>query len=103
MGLLITPNTAKIKVHGTPIELNEVYVRVEYFAHADGLTMDITIQTYFDYSQYQANEVILTDLPFNSFSVAIDPTEIQSIDTAFSYSILKFEEWGYSATIEPNV
>ena len=103
MGLFVTPNTAHIKIHGTQIELNEVYVRIEYFAHADGITMDIKTQTYFDYSQYQANEVILTDLPFNSFSVAIDHTELQSIDTALSYSVAKFQEWGYSATIEPNV
>jgi hypothetical protein len=99
MGLLVKPDTRKINVHGTPIELNEVYVRVEYFAHADGLTMDVKLQTYFDYSQYEVNEVILTDIPLNEFSVAIEPTEIQSIDTAFTYSIQKFIELGYLAEV----
>lgn len=100
MGLIVTPNTAQIKVHGTPIELTSVYVRIEYVAHADGLTMDVNFNTYYDRSQFDINEIILTDMIHNSFSVVIDATETQSIDTALAYSILKFEEWGYSATLE---
>jgi hypothetical protein len=100
MGLIVTPNTAQIKVHGTPIELTEVYVRIEYVAHADGLTMDISFKTYYDRAQFDIGEDIYTDMLFNSFSVAIETTETQSIDTALAYSILKFEEWGYSATLE---
>ena len=100
MGLIITPNTAQIKVHGTPIQLTEVYVRIEYVAHADGLTIDVSFQTYYDRSQFDIGQVILTDMIHNSFSVVIDTTETQSIDTAFAYAITKFEEWGYSATLE---
>jgi len=100
MGLIVMPNTAQIKVHGTPIELNEVYVRIEYVAHADGLTIDVSFNTYYNRSQYDIGEVILTDMIHNSFSIVIDTTETQSIDTALTYAISKFEEWGYSATLE---
>jgi hypothetical protein len=100
MGLTVMPNTAQIKVHGTPIKLTSVYVRIEYVAHADGLTIDVNFNTYYDRNQYEINEVILTDMIHNSFSVVIDTTETQSIDTALAYAITKFTEWGYSATLE---
>jgi hypothetical protein len=100
MGLIVSPNTKTIKVHGTPIELTNVYVRIAYLAHDDGKTMSITFQTYYDRSQFDINELITTDIGQNGFSVEILPTEIQSIDTAFAYAITKFTEWGYNATLE---
>lgn len=100
MGLIVTPNTKTIKLHGTPIELTSVYVRIAYFAHDNGTTMGVSFQTYYDRTQYEANELLITDIGQNSFTAEIDTTESQSIDTAFAYAITKFQEWGYSATIE---
>lgn len=103
MGLIITPNEKTIKVHGTPIELSSVYVRIGFTAQPDGLTMDIIFDTYYDREAFDNDDDLLTDIHQNHFSIAIDPTEIQSIDTALSYSVTKFIEWGYLATIEQNI
>jgi len=100
MGIIVTPNIKTIKAQGTPIELQSIYVRIEYVAHADGLLMDVTFKTYYNRLQYEANELLATDIVQNSFTSQIDTTETQSIDTALTYSIAKFEEWGYSATLE---
>lgn len=100
MGLLISPNTSKIKIHGTPLELNSVYVRFEYTAKADGKTITASFQTYYDRPSFDRNELIITDIPYNGFSFELQPTETQSIDMVLSYGIVKFEEWGYSAQLE---
>ena len=103
MGLILTPNEKTIKVHGTPIELSSVYVRIGFTAQPDGLTMNIIFDTYYDRAAFDNDDDLLTDIHKSSFSVAIDPSETQSIDTALNYSVIKFEEWGYVATIEPNI
>ncbi len=100
MGLIVTPNTNTIKVHGTPIELSSLYIRIEYTAHSDGRTMSVTFNTYYDRFHFDNGELILTDINHNSYTAEILPTEIQSIDTALNYGIIKFQEWGYSAVIE---
>lgn len=99
MGLQVTPNTEKIRAHGTPIELQSIYVRIEYVAHADGVTMSVTFNTYYDRAHFDANEILVTDIPYNSYTAEILSTEVQSIDTALAYGVTKFNEWGYSATI----
>ena len=103
MGLIITPNEKTIKVHGTPIELDSVYVRIGFTASPDGKTIDVVFDTYYERTAFDNDDDLLTNIHKSTFSVAIESTETQSIDTALTYSVIKFEEWGYGATIEPSI
>lgn len=88
-----------IHIHGTDIELTSVYARIEFTAQADGKTVNVTFKTYKDRSYFDINQELYTDINTKSFNFAILETEEQSLAVALQYSILKFEDLGYSAVI----
>ncbi len=88
-----------IHIHGTDIELASVYARIEFVAHADGTTIDVTFNTYLDHAHYLSGDCVHTDIHVNGFDFGILETEEQSLAVALQYSILKFEDLGYSAVI----
>lgn len=88
-----------IFIKGTEIELTNVYVRIEFNASLNGQTLTVTPKVFLNYFEYtQANE-LTTNVNTNPFEVNILETEIQSIDTALSYSVEKFIDYGFSAEI----
>lgn len=99
MGILITPNTELIKVHGTDIELTSVYARIEFVAHSDGSTISVTYKTYLDHAHFLTGDCVHTSIHESQFDFAILLTETQSIDTALTYTAQRFTEMGYTATI----
>ena len=99
MGILLQPNTETIKVHGTDIELDSVYARIEFVAHSDGSTISVTFKTYKDQSFFLTGEELFTTLNAKTFDFAILETETQSIEIALSYMAERFTEMGYIATI----
>lgn len=101
MGILLQPNTETIKVHGTDIELDSIYARIEFVAHSDGSTISVTFKTYKDQSFFFIGEELFTTLHAKTFDFAILETETQSIETALSYMAERFTEMGYSTTIIP--
>ncbi len=88
-----------IYIHGTDIELTSVYARIEFVAHADGTTIDVTFKTYLDHAHYVSGDCVHTDIHVTGFDFAILETEEQSLAVALQYSILKFEDLGYSTVI----
>lgn len=106
--IVINPETGEeitvlgksIHIHGTDIELTSVYVRIEFVAHADGTTISVTFNTYLDHAHYVTDDCVNTDINFKGFDFTILETEEQSLAVALQYSILKFEDLGYTAIIE---
>jgi len=47
-----------IHIHGTDIELASVYARIEFVAHADGTTIDVTFKTYLDHAHYVSGDCV---------------------------------------------
>ena len=101
MGILLQPNTETIKVHGTDMELDSVYARIEFTAHPDGVTISVTFKTYKDQSFFLIGEELFTTIYAKTFDFAILETEKQSIETALSYMAQRFTEMGYLTTIIP--
>lgn len=99
MGILLTPNTELIKVHGTDIELTSVYTRIEFVAHSDGSTISVTYKTYLDHAHFLTGDCVHTSIHEMPFDFTILSTENQSIDTALTYTAQRFTEMGYTATI----
>ena len=88
-----------IFIKGTDIELTNVYVRVEFKASLDGKTLTIYPSVFLNEFEYTQGNELNTNVNTKSFEVAILETEIQSIDTALSYSIDKFISYGFNAEI----
>jgi len=88
-----------IFIKGTDIELTNVYVRVEFKASIDGRTLTIYPSVFLNQYEFTQGNELATNVNTNAFEVAILETEIQSIDTALSYSIEKFISYGFNAEI----
>jgi len=89
-----------IFIKGTEIELENVYVRIEFKASLDGQTLTIYPSVFLNQEEYSEGNELTTNINTNPFEVAILETEIQSIDTALSYSIEKFIDYGFNAKIK---
>jgi len=99
MGILLTPNTTLIKVHGTDIELASVYARIEFNAIPDGTTISVNYKIYLDHSYFLINEELLTDIHIQQMDFTILITETQSLSVALTYAMERFVEMGYLAEV----
>lgn len=101
MGLIIKATEEKnIKIVGTEIELQNIYGRIEFAGRANGKTLEIAIATYASKEAFEASaSAMSTDVQQGSFTVEIQETEIQSINTAHEYGKLAYEQMGYEVEI----
>jgi len=102
MALILAPTQQKrIKVLGTDVELTSLYLRLEFRARMDGITLEINATQFSDKSKYLANTPVVTDIVSPQVMFSIDP-ETQVQDIAAAHQLLKnyFEENGYAATID---
>ena len=101
MGLIINATEENsIKIVGTDIALESVYGRLEFAGRANGKTLEIAIATYASKEAYIAGASSMsTDVPQGSFTVEIEATETQSIETAHKYTKLAYEQLGYEVEI----
>ena len=95
----ITIEGTPIFIKGTEIELPSVYVRIEFKASLDGRTLTVYPSVFLNQYEYSSGNQLTTNVNTTAFEVTILETEIQSIDTALSYSIEKFIDYGFNAQI----
>lgn len=100
MAILIKSNEKKsITISGTELNLESIYGRLEFAGRADGKTLEIAVTTYASSVTFESNQPIFTDVQQGTFTVEIEPTETQGLDTANKYSKLAFEQMGYTVEI----
>ena len=101
MGLIINSTEEKsITIVGTEITLKSVYGRIEFAGRADGKTLEVAVATYASKEAFTSGASVLsTNVQQGSFTVEIEPSETQGLDTANKYSKLAFEQMGYTVEI----
>jgi len=105
--IIIDPETGEeiivlgksIYIKGTEIELDNCYVRIEFNASLNGQTLTVYPSVFLNQGEYQQGNQLTTNVNTNAFEVNILETEIQSIDTALTYSVEKFIDYGFNAQI----
>lgn len=102
MGLIINSTEEKsITIVGTEITMENVYARLEFAGRADGKKLEIVIATYASKTAYSSGaSAMTTDVPQGNINVELQPIEIQSVETAHTYSKAAFEQLGYLVTID---
>ena len=97
MGLLVSATAdKKILIKGTEIELPSVYIRLEYGARANGITLEIAATTYASKQAFKDGAgAIFSDVQQGTFSVELQKGEEQNLASAELYSKLAFEQMGY--------
>jgi hypothetical protein len=97
MGLLVSATAdKKILIKGTAIELPSVYVRLEYSARANGVTLEIAAITYDSVTTYEVGgSSLITDVPQSNIVVELTEGQTQDLSSAELYSKANYEELGY--------
>lgn len=97
MGLLVSATAEKkILIKGTEIELSSVYVRLEYGARANGITLEISATTFASKEAFKDGVgAIFTDVQQGSFSVKLVEPQMQDLSSAEFYAKANYEELGY--------
>ena len=98
-GTISTIDAKNIHIKGTDIELQSVYGRASLICLQDGLTISVTVKTYYDYYAYKSASELITDINYLSFDFVISETETQSIDVGLEYAKNRFIELGYNCVI----
>jgi hypothetical protein len=88
-----------IYIHGTDIELTTIYARMQFTANPDGRTIVASFKTYLNHDRFLADDELNTTVHSLNFDFVILETEVQSLEVALNYSVVKFVELGYSAII----
>lgn len=101
MGLLVSATAdKKILIKGTEIELPSVYVRLEYGARANGITLEIAATTYASKEAYESGtSVLLTDVPMSNITVQLQEGEMQDLSSAELYSKVEYEALEYAVEV----
>lgn len=101
MGLFVkSTEEKKVLVKGTPIELDSVYLRVEFASRVDGRTMEIANYCYYDKQGFKDQTIVPTDLPAGSLTVEIAKDMEQTPETALAYMAEALKQQGYDVEIE---
>jgi len=104
MGIFIKATQDKeIKISGTDITLNEIYMRIEFAARANGKTLEIAPTTFASKETYTENKPLYTDVVISNILVELQPNENQTIETALNYTSMIYTQLGYQTIIEPIV
>ena len=100
MSILIkSTETKDILIAGTEFKLSEVYGRLEFAARANGETLEISVGTYVSGDTYAQGMLLYTDIPAGNINATLEPTEVQSLETAHKYAKLAYENLGYEVII----
>jgi len=101
MGIFIRATQDKqIKISGTDITLNEVYMRIEFAARANGMTLEIAPTTFATKQTYSENKPLYTDVITSNLLVDLQPNETQTIDNALNYTAMFYTQLGYDVVID---
>jgi hypothetical protein len=101
MGIFIRATQDKqIKISGTDITLNEVYMRIEFAARANGITLEIAPTTFATKQTYSENKPLYTDVITSNLLVDLQPNETQTIDNALNYTAMFYTQLGYDVVID---
>ena len=101
MALIIKSNeTKKIMIAGTSIELADVYMRIEFAARANGVTLEVAGTTYVSKATYETSQPIFTDIQAGNVVANIGEGQEQSLITAHEYAKQAYEELGYTVDID---
>jgi hypothetical protein len=100
MSLTIQSTEEKsIKIAGTEFTLESVYGRLEFAARANGLTLEISTATYVSKETYQQGMLLYTDIQAGNIVATLEEGEIQSLETAYKYAKIAYEQLGYKVVI----
>jgi predicted ATPase len=90
----------KITISGTGIELPEVYGRIRFLGDFSGNTIQGEIATFANAETFAEGKMLYTDVPVGSYQANLEPSEVQSLETAHKYAKIAYEQMGYEVIID---
>jgi len=103
MGILVTPTAEKkiiaVGIDGLDTELLSAYLRLEFYAKAEGNTLEVVTAVYYDKEAYLKGIRLTSNLTMSTGVFQLQPLEEQSLETANTYIVNAFTEQGYTCVI----
>jgi hypothetical protein len=90
----------KITISGTDIELTQVYGRIRFLGDFPGATIEGEVATFANIATFEEGKMLYTDVPIGNYKANLEPTEVQSLETAHKYAKLAYEQMGYEVIID---
>jgi len=90
----------KITISGTDIELSEVYGRIRFLGDFPGTTIEGEVATFANIATFEEGKMLYTDVPIGNYKANLEPTEVQSLETAHKYAKIAYEQMGYEVIID---
>jgi predicted ATPase len=101
MAILIKATAEKkIIISGTTLELTEVYGRIRFVGDYSGNTIEGEVATFANMATFEEGKMIYTDVPIGNYKANLEPTEVQSLETAHKYAKIAYEQLGYEVIID---
>ena len=89
-----------IRILGTDIILDSVYLRFEFNCNIDGRSVDIKTETYFSKNVFKENKIpILTTVPNRILNIKLKDIDSQNVDTIKLYLKDIYEKDGWQIEI----
>lgn len=100
MALIITSTEQKkLLIKGTDIELTSVYLRIDFVARANGVSMDVNAIPYLNKQMFQIGSSVPVEIPSLRLSLNLNPTtHSQSVETAHELMMDYLTQEGYSVS-----
>ena len=104
MALILKPKKEnKIEIPGTDIELESLYVRIDFAGRMNGVLMEIAPMSFQNKQKFIEQKAVQSSVQMHTFSINIDNAiEEQSVSTAHKYAKIAFEQLGYEVEVDLN-
>lgn len=98
MALIITSTEQKkLLIKGTEIELASIYLRIDFVARANGVSMDVNAVPYLNKQMFQIGNPVPVDISGLQLSLNLNPsTHSQSVETAHELMMGYLSQEGYT-------
>jgi len=90
----------KITISGTDIKHTQVYGRIRFLGDFPGTTIEGEVATFANITTFEEGKMLYTDVPIGNYKANLEPTEVQSLDTAHKYAKIAYEQQGYEVIID---
>lgn len=100
MALIINSSeNKKIEIPGIDLELEQLYIRLEFACRADGKTVEVAFLQFKDKGKFKDGKQCITTVPTGNIRLELEEGEKQDLETIHNICKQHFEQLGYKVTI----
>ena len=97
MALVLSNNN--LRVRGTDIDLNSVYVRLEFSCRKNGKMIEVYSYYFLNKQKYLENDYLNVDIGVYNFTINVNDINLNVLELVHNYCKDVYEDMGYNVII----